>query len=259
MKHKQLKYALFRSMAALLLCLVMWMGTTYAWMVDSVTSSQNIIQSGTLDVELQYAKADASITNIQDLEWKTVGPDDALFKEVGWVPSDMDMVYLRVVNHGEIDAKYQLTLHMYDETVGKNAENEEYRLSDYINGKVLDSDYLETANISTVENFRMYIDTPIEIDLEDDDPAVPLTSIEWGIEGTRVLDEGTVKAHSEDANTTQDDTISAPIAVLLGMPSVTSEANYKESDDSEDPYKYLSTFKLGISLVATQVEADIEE
>ena len=52
---KATKKALFMSMLSLLLCFTMLMGATFAWFTDTVTSKNNIIKSGTLDVTMHYA------------------------------------------------------------------------------------------------------------------------------------------------------------------------------------------------------------
>ena len=52
MKNK--KTALAKSLLALLLCVAMLIGTTFAWFTDSVTSSGNIIKSGKLDIEMYW-------------------------------------------------------------------------------------------------------------------------------------------------------------------------------------------------------------
>ena len=51
---KATRRALFTSIMALVMCLVMLVGTTFAWFTDSVTSGVNTIKSGNLDVELEY-------------------------------------------------------------------------------------------------------------------------------------------------------------------------------------------------------------
>ncbi|MBQ7364533.1 MAG: hypothetical protein IJW46_02920, partial [Clostridia bacterium] len=51
---KNTRRAFLASLMALLLCFSSLMGTTYAWFTDSVTSANNVIQSGNLDVELYY-------------------------------------------------------------------------------------------------------------------------------------------------------------------------------------------------------------
>lgn len=49
---KNAKQTFLRSLLALLLCFSMLLGTTYAWFTDSVSSVNNIIKSGNLDVAM---------------------------------------------------------------------------------------------------------------------------------------------------------------------------------------------------------------
>ena len=85
---KKSRKALFTSALSLLLCFTMLLGTTYAWFTDSVTSTNNIIKSGNLDVELEYWDG---------AEWKAVKADSPLFEEETlWEPGYTQVVYLRV-------------------------------------------------------------------------------------------------------------------------------------------------------------------
>ena len=52
---KSTKKALIASVLSLVLCFTMLLGTTFAWFTDSVTSSNNIIKAGNLDVEMYWA------------------------------------------------------------------------------------------------------------------------------------------------------------------------------------------------------------
>ena len=54
MNKKTTRKALVLSLLALLLCCSMLVGTTFAWFTDSVTSGNNKIIAGNLDVELEY-------------------------------------------------------------------------------------------------------------------------------------------------------------------------------------------------------------
>ena len=53
-KTKSTKSALMLSALAILLCVSMLVGSTFAWFTDSVESNNNIIKSGNLDIELEY-------------------------------------------------------------------------------------------------------------------------------------------------------------------------------------------------------------
>ena len=49
---KTTKRALLSSVMAMLLCITMLIGTTFAWFTDSASTAVNKIQAGTLDVQL---------------------------------------------------------------------------------------------------------------------------------------------------------------------------------------------------------------
>ena len=53
---KTTKRALLSSVTAMLICVAMLIGTTFAWFTDSASTAVNKIQAGTLDIELQYQK-----------------------------------------------------------------------------------------------------------------------------------------------------------------------------------------------------------
>lgn len=52
------KKALRGSLFAVFLCIVLLIGTTFAWFTDTASTGVNKIQSGRLDVELQYKDGD---------------------------------------------------------------------------------------------------------------------------------------------------------------------------------------------------------
>ena len=49
---KTTKRALLSSVLAMLICVAMLIGTTFAWFTDSASTAVNKIQAGTLDVQL---------------------------------------------------------------------------------------------------------------------------------------------------------------------------------------------------------------
>ena len=48
------KRALLTSVMALVMCVVMLVGTTFAWFTDTASTGVNKIQAGNLDIELAY-------------------------------------------------------------------------------------------------------------------------------------------------------------------------------------------------------------
>ena len=139
---KNTKRALLSSVMALFLCFAMLLGTTYAWFTDSVTSANNVIKSGNLDIELKYAKIDnGAIT-----EWNTVqGKDNIFDKNALWEPGRVEVVYLEVSNLGTLALKYQLGVNVVNEIAGTNVEGDEFKLSDHLVFKVVDLDAKPTV------------------------------------------------------------------------------------------------------------------
>ena len=113
MKTKRVaKSALFTSILALVLCVSMLVGTTFAWFTDSVTSGNNIIAAGNLDVELVH-------TNAKVKEAVTVADATDLFldlngNEILWEPGVVSYENLTVKNVGTLALKYQLGINFSD-------------------------------------------------------------------------------------------------------------------------------------------------
>ena len=55
MSSKNTKRALVSSALAMLVCVALLIGTTFAWFTDTASTGVNKIQSGSLDVELEYS------------------------------------------------------------------------------------------------------------------------------------------------------------------------------------------------------------
>ena len=106
---KTTKSALFSSVIALVLCFTMLLGTTFAWFTDSVTSSGNIIQTGTLDVEMHWAEGKAD-PNADNTAW-TDASAGAIFTNDKWEPGYVEVRHIKISNVGTLALKYQL--HIY--------------------------------------------------------------------------------------------------------------------------------------------------
>ena len=125
MTKKATKRALLSSALALVVCISMLIGTTYAWFTDSVTSTNNIIKSGNLDVEV-YWSTDAKV-------WNTVDAETNVFAtNTYWEPGHTEVVYLKVKNEGSLALKYNLGINVVSETIGTNVAEESFKLSEYI-------------------------------------------------------------------------------------------------------------------------------
>ena len=102
------KKALRGSLFALFLCIVLLIGTTFAWFTDTASTGVNKIQAGNLDVGLQYNDngtwKDATTTTL-DFK-KAAGAEN---EEILWEPGcKYKLPEIRVVNKGNLALKYTL-------------------------------------------------------------------------------------------------------------------------------------------------------
>jgi len=106
---KATKRALISSVIALFLCFSMLLGTTFAWFTDSVTSSGNIIQSGTLDVTMEWADGTKAIPAEDSADWKDASAG-AIFKSSLWEPGYVEVRHIKIANEGTLALKYQVSV-----------------------------------------------------------------------------------------------------------------------------------------------------
>lgn len=123
-KRKSTKRTLLLSTLALLLCVSMLIGSTFAWFTDSVTSDNNKIVAGNIDMELEYSKDMA--------DWEAVSEATELFSDELWEPGHTEVVYLKLKNLGDLAIKYQLGINIASETGSTNVLGNDFKLSDYI-------------------------------------------------------------------------------------------------------------------------------
>ena len=105
------KKALRGSLLALFLCIVLLIGTTFAWFTDTASTGVNKIQSGNLDVALQMQNADGSWVSAegQTLTFKT--KDNRAAEDILWEPGcTYELPALRVVNNGNLALKYKIKI-----------------------------------------------------------------------------------------------------------------------------------------------------
>ena len=120
------KRALLTSVMALVMCVVMLVGTTFAWFTDTASTGVNKIQSGNLDVKLMYS------TDMQT--WKEATDQTKLFDDNAlWEPGYTQVVYLKVVNAGNLALKYEAGFSKnYTSNRGKNVNGDWYRVDNYL-------------------------------------------------------------------------------------------------------------------------------
>ena len=108
---KSTKRALLTSALALLMCVAMLIGTTFAWFTDTASTAVNKIQSGNLDVALEMS---TDGTNWESAEGKTLTfktKDNRAADKILWEPGcTYELPQLRVVNKGNLALKYKIQI-----------------------------------------------------------------------------------------------------------------------------------------------------
>lgn len=132
-KTKSTKQALLLSALSLLLCISMLVGTTFAWFTDSVSTGNNIIAAGNLDVELYWSTDCAT--------WTKVDVNTNVFEKTAlWEPGHTEVVYLKVANEGSLYLKYQLGVNVVSEITSTAVTGEPLKLSEHILYGVVEAD-----------------------------------------------------------------------------------------------------------------------
>ena len=108
--HRQTKRALLTSVMALVMCVVMLLGTTFAWFTDTATANVNTIKSGNLEVVLQVRDGSGSwITSNRALKWvkNAAGSSQELLWEPG---ASYNLEEFRILNNGNLNLKYKVII-----------------------------------------------------------------------------------------------------------------------------------------------------
>ena len=105
---KATKRALLLSVMAMLVCVAMLVGTTFAWFTDSASTAVNKIQAGTLGIQLL---AEDGVTSLegQTLSWKKAS--GAANEEVLWEPGcTYELQPIVIKNNGTLALKYKIAI-----------------------------------------------------------------------------------------------------------------------------------------------------
>ena len=106
-KDRTTKKSLITSSLAMLTCLTMLIGTTFAWFTDTAQTNVNKIQSGTLKVDIQN-KENKSLDG-RTLEWKTI--DGKAQEDILWEPgATYELTPFKIVNRGKLAIKYKIEI-----------------------------------------------------------------------------------------------------------------------------------------------------
>lgn len=116
---KSTRTALLLSFCSIVLCVVMLVGTTFAWFTDTASAAVSMVQSGTLDIVLEYATdwdssgnptVWADTANLQgSLQFRKAA--EAGGEPVLWEPGcTYSLPELRIRNSGSLALKYKVKI-----------------------------------------------------------------------------------------------------------------------------------------------------
>ena len=151
---KSTKRALLLSVLSLLLCVSMLIGSTFAWFTDSVTSGNNIIKAGNLDVALTHTNKTVTDQNVEGAT--------TLFQDITlWEPGAMVWEKLTVKNNGSLALKYALNLNVLEA-----AEVNGHSLDEVLKVAVLDAeptrDTIKNATLLDLASFTAKSERPLD-------------------------------------------------------------------------------------------------
>ena len=232
-KIKSTKRALIMSAAAVLMSISMLIGTTFAWFTDTSSTAVNKIQTGNLDIEVEYAKeamdSEGNLTG-EITEFKTIKDSTEVFDgNALWEPGRREYVIFRISNKGSLALKYKFNLAVVNQKAGINKDGEEYFLADYLCASAKASEEKNFDYASGLSPNGMYVTLWNDLSAAGTTPALaekPLSSAAF---------EGTLRAGEKQA-----------AAMVVWMPTtVGNEANAISPDKA-------ATVDFGINVVATQ-------
>ena len=144
-ESKKTKKALRGSLFALFLCIVLLIGTTFAWFTDTASTGVNKIQSGRLDVSLEMQDSNGEWVSAENqmLTFKTA--DNRAADEILWEPGcTYELPQLRVVNNGNLALKYKIKIN------GIQGDEKLNEVIDWtINDTALDADHSLAAGATS--------------------------------------------------------------------------------------------------------------
>ena len=217
---KSTKRALVSSALAILMCVAMLIGTTFAWFTDTASTGVNKIQAGNLDIELQMKDNDDNWVNAEGktLPFLVNGKIPAEGTQILWEPGCRYLTEgFRIANKGNLALKWKAQVN-----TGTTAANEgNFDLLDvidfYLVTKAADGTETETAldeftgNLKKTETSDVYyIKGVMQTTAGNDYQGLTLD----GISITVVATQDTVESDSFDNQYDKD--AEYPILVTTG-------------------------------------------
>ena len=228
--RRQTKRALLTSIMALVMCVVMLVGTTFAWFTDTATANVNRIEAGKLDVQL----LDKGGNDLKGQTLKWVKAEAGADREVLWEPGcSYDLESFKIKNNGNLKLKYRVAIS------GLTGNAELLNAIDFtiaVNGSAL-TPRTGTSSVSTVADLNSFEG-----------------KLDAGVETGLITITGKMK--TDAGNTYQGKTIDG-IAITVYAAQVEGEFDSTSMNyDENATYDY--TFVAGSSEAETALSANEE-
>ena len=113
---------------ALVMCVVMLVGTTFAWFTDTASTAVNKIQAGNLDIELQMKNNDGKWVDAENQTLNFLqkqGEKQVPSEDILWEPGcTYELPELRIVNKGNLALKYKISISGAKDATPENDKND---------------------------------------------------------------------------------------------------------------------------------------
>ena len=105
-KEISFKNRIVSAILVLVMSLTSFIGTTFAWFTDSVTSGSNVIKPGNLDANMYYSD---ELLDASDSNWKNAD-GVPVFTHQNWEPGYTEVKYVKIENAGDLAFKWMLSI-----------------------------------------------------------------------------------------------------------------------------------------------------
>ena len=218
------KVAFVLSICLLVLWGLLGTGTSIAWFMDETPELVNTFDFGELDLEVYY-----KVTNAHGVdEWIKVDEKTKVFDEAAlYEPGYTQVVYLKIVNEGEVEFDYKLSVDMNDFVQGVNEAGQLIYLPNYLKFGAL---IQKNEQSLTREVARVIATNDLDDGNAPSKEMLPLNTYSSSI--------GQLEAEAEE------DSVDYAALILYMPEEVGNEANYRGND--------IPRVDLGITVLASQ-------
>ena len=225
-KTRITKRALVACVLALALSVSAFVGVTFAWFTDSVSSGVNKIISGNLDIGLNYWDADSGkyedATNVELFD-----------KNALWEPGHVEVAYLEIENRGSLSFSYLFTVYALRETEGYLKSGEAFYLSDYLTYAIASYDVEKDGEMESRDEALALVESS---DLKLTDKKYQYGDMHPDSESVRVALIVYMPEHVTSAQANHDMTSGKPAPELVLAVDLYATQNAYEFDSFDDQY-----------------------